>query len=60
MTKKTITCWICKRLHEGSTWAGFAVPLLAWATQVPYPQNYMINAAAALCGMMAVLLKDKP
>jgi hypothetical protein len=52
-------CWICSRLHEPSTWAGFAVPLGALGSQIPYPQNVFINIAGAMCVCLAVLLGEK-
>lgn len=47
------------RLKEGSTWAGFAASLGTLGSQVPAPYSYVAFAATALCGLLAILLKDK-
>lgn len=66
MTK--IKCWVCNRLREPSTWAGFGVVLtsalggIQLASMLPAPYSTYAIAAVALCiicGAVAVLLGEK-
>jgi hypothetical protein len=45
------------RFSEASTWAALSVPLATLATQIPAPWSFYCYAGAALCGMVAVVVK---
>lgn len=57
MTK--VTCWLCHRLREPSTWAALSVPFATWGTQMPTPYSYYIFSVSSLCGIAAIILGEK-
>jgi len=57
-TGDKVKCWVCNRLREPSTWAGFSVPIGTLGTQVPAPYSTAAFITSAVCACMAVLLGE--
>ena len=48
------------RIKEPSTWAGFGQILMPLAAILPGVAGWIVGGAGALCGGMAVWLRERP